>query len=48
MFRNIMNDLAAWYETGADKVAVVRGGKSVGKTWAVADFAMGFAARGAD
>ena len=42
MFRNIMNDLAAWYETGADKVAVVRGGKSVGKTWAVADFAMGF------
>lgn len=42
MFRNIMNDLAAWYETGADKVAVVRGGKFVGKTWAVSDFAMGF------
>ena len=42
MFRNIMNDLAAWYETGADKVAVVRGGKFVGKTWAVVDFAMGF------
>ena len=31
-----------WYETGADKIAVVRGGKFVGKTWAVADFAMGF------
>ena len=30
LFRNIMNDLAAWYETGADKVAVVRGGKLVG------------------
>lgn len=42
MFRNIMNDLATWYETGADKVAVVRGGKFVGKTWAVVDFAMGF------
>ena len=42
LFRNIMNDLAAWYETGADKVAVVRGGKLVGKTWAVVDFAMGF------
>lgn len=42
MFRNIMNNLAAWYETGADKVAVVRGGKFVGKTWAVTDFAMGF------
>ncbi len=37
-----MNDLATWYETGADKIAVVRGGKFVGKTWAVADFAMGF------
>lgn len=37
-----MNDLASWYETGADKVAVVRGGKLVGKTWAVTDFAMGF------
>lgn len=42
MFRNIMNDLASWYETGADKIAVVRGGKLVGKTWAVTDFAMGF------
>ena len=42
MFRNVMNDLATWYETGADKIAVVRGGKFVGKTWAVADFAMGF------
>ena len=42
LFRNVMNDLATWYETGADKIAVVRGGKFVGKTWAVADFAMGF------
>lgn len=32
MFRNVMNDLATWYETGADKIAVVRGGKFVGKT----------------
>lgn len=42
MFRNIMNDLANWYETKADKIAVVRGGKFVGKTWAVVDFATGF------
>ena len=37
-----MNDLATWYETGNNKIAVVRGGKFVGKTWAVTDFAMGF------
>jgi hypothetical protein len=42
LFRNVMNELATWYETGADKVAVVRGGKFVGKTWAVKDFATGF------
>ncbi len=42
LFRNIMNDLATWFETEADKIAVVRGGKFVGKTWAVTDFAMGF------
>lgn len=42
MFRNIMNDLAAWYEIGESKAALVRGGKQVGKTWVVKDFATGF------
>lgn len=42
MFRNIMNELAAWYETGENKIALVKGGKSVGKTWTVVDFATGF------
>lgn len=42
MFRNIMNELATWYETGKDKIALIRGGKSVGKTWAAVDFATGF------
>lgn len=42
MFRNIMNELAAWYETGKNKIALVKGGKSVGKTWTVIDFATGF------
>lgn len=42
MFRNIMNDLAAWYETGENKIALIKGGKSVGKSWAAIDFATGF------
>ena len=42
MFRNIMNDLAAWYETGGNKIALIKGGKSVGKSWAAIDFATGF------
>ncbi len=42
MFRNIMNELATWYEVGKDKIALIRGGKSVGKTWAAVDFATGF------
>ncbi|MGN0396285.1 MAG: DUF4143 domain-containing protein [Coprococcus sp.] len=42
MFRNIMNELATWYETGKDKIALIKGGKSVGKTWAAVDFATGF------
>lgn len=42
MFRNIMNELAAWYQTGENKIALIKGGKSVGKTWTVIDFATGF------
>ncbi len=42
MFRNIMNDLATWYEVGENKAALIRGGKFVGKTWAAIDFATGF------
>lgn len=42
MFRNIMNDLATWYEIGENKAALIRGGKFVGKTWAALDFATGF------
>ena len=42
MFRNIMNDLATWYEVGKNKAALIRGGKFVGKTWAAVDFATGF------
>ena len=42
MFRNIMNNLATWYEIGENKAALIRGGKFVGKTWAALDFATGF------
>lgn len=42
MFRNIMNELATWYETGKSTIALIKGGKSVGKTWTVVDFATGF------
>ena len=34
MFRNIINDLAGWYEREAQKAALIKGGKAVGKTWA--------------
>ena len=42
MFRNIMNNLATWYEIGENKAALIRGGKFVGKTWAALDSATGF------
>lgn len=42
MFRNVMNDLAAWYETGNNKIALIKGGKSIGKSWVAIDFAKGF------
>jgi hypothetical protein len=42
MFRNIMNNLATWYEVGENRAALIRGGKFVGKTWAAIDFATGF------
>ena len=38
MFRNIMNNLATWYEIGENKAALIRGGKFVGKTWAALEF----------
>ena len=37
MFRNIMNNLATWYEIGENKAALIRGGKFVGKTWAAGE-----------
>lgn len=42
MFRNIINDLAGWYEREEQKAALIKGGKAVGKTWAALDFATGF------
>ena len=42
MYRIIMNDLMEWYETGQDKVLLLRGAQGVGKSWTMIDFGQGF------
>lgn len=42
MYRIIMNDLVEWYESGQDRVLLLKGAKGVGKTWTILDFGQGF------
>lgn len=42
MYRNVINDLAAWYEEPRKRILYVKGAHGVGKTWTVTDFATGF------
>lgn len=42
MYRNIINDLAAWYEEPRRRILYVKGAYGVGKTWSVKDFAIAF------
>ncbi|MDE5965822.1 MAG: AAA family ATPase [Lachnospiraceae bacterium] len=41
MYRNVINDMAAWH-AGNQQVLLVKGAKGVGKTWSVTDFAEAF------
>ncbi len=41
MYRNVINELAAWYESN-QQVLLVKGAKGVGKTWSVTDFSEAF------
>lgn len=42
MFRNVINDLAAWYEEPKHKILCIKGAYGVGKTWTIKDFATAF------
>lgn len=42
MYRNVINDFAAWYERGHRQILYVKGAYGVGKTWTVKDFATAF------
>lgn len=42
MYRNMINDLAAWTEQTETNILLLKGAKGVGKTWCVMDFAEAF------
>ena len=42
MYRNMVNDLAAWQEKEQPEILLLKGAKGVGKTWCVMDFAEAF------
>ena len=42
MYRNIINNLAKWYEEDSNKVLMLKGARGVGKTWVIEDFASAF------
>ncbi|MBE5943388.1 MAG: ATP-binding protein [Lachnospiraceae bacterium] len=42
MYRNIINELATWYEEPRKRILYIKGALGVGKTWTVTDFATGF------
>lgn len=42
MYRNIINDLVAWYEEPRRRILYVKGAYGVGKTWSVKDFSIAF------
>ena len=42
MYRNVINDLATWYEEPRKRILYIKGAHGVGKTWTVTDFARAF------
>lgn len=42
MYRNVINDLAAWYEEPRRRILYLKGAYGVGKTWTIKDFATAF------
>lgn len=42
MYRNIMNDLATWYEEKRRRILYLKGALGVGKTWTIKDFSTAF------
>lgn len=42
MYRNVINDLAAWFEEKRRRILYVKGAYGVGKTWSIRDFATAF------
>ncbi|MBQ9610412.1 MAG: AAA family ATPase [Lachnospiraceae bacterium] len=42
MYRNIINNLVAWYEDGHKGILYVKGAYGVGKSWSVNDFAKAY------
>lgn len=42
MYRNIINDFAAWFDESRRRILYIKGARGVGKTWAVRDFATAF------
>ncbi|MBO6114439.1 MAG: AAA family ATPase [Lachnospiraceae bacterium] len=42
MYRDVINNLLAWYEEGHNGVLYVKGAYGVGKTWTVKDFAKAY------
>ena len=42
MYRDVINNLLAWYEEGHNGILYVKGAYGVGKTWTVKDFAKAY------
>ena len=42
MYRNVINNLVAWYEEGHHGILYIKGAYGVGKTWTVKDFAKAY------
>ena len=42
MYRDVINNLLAWYEEGHKRILYVKGAYGVGKTWTVKDFAKAY------
>lgn len=42
MYRNVINDLALWFEEPKHKILCIKGAYGVGKTWTIKDFATAF------
>lgn len=42
MYRNVINDLVAWFEESRRRILYIKGAAGVGKTWSVKDFSTAF------